>query len=317
MAKWKDAAAGTPERGAYASVRRMFLDMLVRFKASLSLTSGEEVQNWLVHRVLPNARCISVYGTDAALVASLLDPRYKNGLGAFLSQIQVKRAEVLLVERIVGAMERAQQEKAKAAVTVPSTGRDEQLPQLPSARGSRAQPAADKSISEDLDEMFATFAADEGFLPDSPSISAPAAPVLLTHEHMKGIAQTQIECYRALKGLSHTNSGEDVLRWWRDMSLDSKVTLVEVYKQARIYASMQASSAASERVFSDSSNTITSRRHALGSDIACSLIFLNGSIDLVAHKDANGNPKLIDTVVGKTVGAIGRKRAKAALVVID
>jgi hypothetical protein len=126
---------------------------------------------------------------------------------------------------------------------------------------------------------------------------------LATARHLRSFrAAKEITAYRkwALTVPAGASDSE-VFSFYKKHSLEFST----ICRLARAYLALQASSAATERLFSIGGNTCTGNRFVLGDEIVSSIVFAKGSIDQVCGLDARGNPIVIPTATGLTVGVKG------------
>lgn len=86
------------------------------------------------------------------------------------------------------------------------------------------------------------------------------------------MAEYEVSRFEAERPLAKTSSSRQVLEWW----LSQRKFYPTLYKVACVYLAVPATSAASERVFSDAGNIITKKRNRLSPENANNLVFLHG-----------------------------------------
>lgn len=91
-------AHSTAMRTAHKAVVHIFTGLIRRFRTRLTFSSHEERENWLTHRRLPSSNNIAVYVSDAALVSTLLDPRFKDLRFLHCQPLEDKARALLLKE---------------------------------------------------------------------------------------------------------------------------------------------------------------------------------------------------------------------------
>ncbi|CAN0520707.1 unnamed protein product, partial [Laminaria digitata] len=85
------------------------------------------------------------------------------------------------------------------------------------------------------------------------------------------LAEFEVSRFMREKEIAYDASSRDVLTWW----LARRNSFPTLYKVACVYLAVPATSAASERVFSNAGNVITKKRNRLSPENAHNLVFLH------------------------------------------
>ena len=145
----------------------------------------------------------------------------------------------------------------------------------------RWPPELQKMANDLLNEEYKEFKDDETFEQVSQIIQSSSTQCFSSK--VFGPSQTQLSmddemsCYldniRTPKALSDV----DLFQWW----LDNKKKFPNLFKIARKYLGIPATSTPSERLFSDTSNQITSKRNRLKPETVSELLFLKRNTEYI------------------------------------
>jgi hypothetical protein len=262
------------------SVKRLLRGIIERFESHVGLATAAEREDWMVYCRLPSEKNLSVTVSDSALVAAFLDPRCK-ALKFLPKSLRVK-AEELVRKELLSTLEKEEG--------------PEQTPM--DAATVQQHSNGKKSWTTNMcgyGEMMVGSDSEE----ENEGGSAVAASIT------RGVQiLTELDYFKKLAPLAPDATGEQVLEWWRGHDKSNRLRLL--CKLARKYLAMQATSAASERVFSAGGNTVTAKRYSLGDDLAATLVTLHGAIDSVAKIDpTTQRPEILRTSSASKIGVRG------------
>jgi hypothetical protein len=273
-----------------APVVRALLDrLLLRFSHYIDVRTDAENQEWMVNRKLVDKNRILVYGKKHFLMATQLDPRYSAlKICPWCIKEPLKTG---LVELVVQEME-----KEDARLQAESTATPHCF--LPVFVGRSPSATRNAAIDSELMEMIGGETDVTGAVPDD----RPAVDFVSLHRLRLARSCDEISRFREQAQLFPVfASSKDVLSFYKERGS----AFPTVCRLARAYHAMQASSAATERLFSNGGNTVTGDRFALGDELVSSIVFSHGSIDQVCESDSRGKPVVLPTTTGSAIGSRG------------
>lgn len=233
--------------------------------------------------------------TDASKIAAFIDPRTKKMSWASRYEKATFRALVVQATIKMATHEAAQKEVAMAAASGGSSsaggdvgGGDGQdvasTPGAGSASGSSGHSTEvgvcgkKRKTTDALESEYSLLFADmleEAELtadPEEPADGASTGDESEVAARRISMATYEVSRFETEKPLAKNSSSRQVLEWW----LEQRKFYPTLYKVACVYLAVPATSAASERVFSDAGNIITKKRNRLLPENANNLIFLHG-----------------------------------------
>ena len=224
--------------------------------------------------------------TDAAKIASFLDPRTKSMWWA--DEYEPAAFRALVVQAVVKMAAYEEDQGAASMANAPGGGGggegEASTPSAGAASGSSGGDAEEVDVSgrkrkmdnleSDYSLLFKEMLMEAEMTRDLEGPPGDTGSGGESDDAASRVTLAEFEVSRFMreKEIAYDASSRDVLTWW----LVRRNSFPTLYKVACVYLAVPATSAASERVFSNAGNVITKKRNRLLPENAHNLVFLHG-----------------------------------------